>query len=301
MSNVHKNASNSSINQDVSATTRNLLKSISGKLRMIWSKQDMKSKEIMLPSSSISWRVKANKVNLMDKVACKWEDNSHTITRTKVVKWTTARWTWEAAAKEVEEDSNVDAEEADKETVVEVNTGTRITDSQVAHNNSDMVNSKSPWEWWVMVWTHLLRWPQVRLQWCLHNNSQWWWTKVNNLHNSNSQPSKTPCSFLKSTLRNLINSRVMKETTLLVTISTCLSCRPSVKNLPQPLPVCFLMSQLSISNSCFPKTNTSSLKPERLTTFLFRVRTNSSNLKCRASPRWISESHEIASESKQLY
>lgn len=35
MSNVHKNASNSLINQDASATTRSLLRSISGKLRMI--------------------------------------------------------------------------------------------------------------------------------------------------------------------------------------------------------------------------------------------------------------------------
>jgi len=54
MSNVHKNASNSLTNQDASAITRSLLRSISGKLRMIWSKQDTRNKEITSPNSLIS-------------------------------------------------------------------------------------------------------------------------------------------------------------------------------------------------------------------------------------------------------
>jgi len=295
MSNVHKNASNSSINQDASATTRSHLRSISGKPRMIWNKQDMRNRETMLPNSSTLSSLKANKVKDTDKAVCQWVDNSHSTTRTKV-RWTTDRWTWEAA-KEAE-DSNVDVEEAAKTT--EVETTTRMVETEVAHNSSkDMVKTKSPWEWWDKEWTN--KWPPDKHQWCLHNNSPWVCQWVdNNLHNSNSQPSKTPCNFLRSTLRNLINSRVTRETTSLETISTCQSCRPSVKNLPQPLPVCFLMSQLSISSSCFPKTNTSYPKPERPTTFLFRARTSNRLKVCnKPSPRWDNES--LDPECKLLY
>jgi len=300
MSNVHKNASNSSINQDASVTTRSLLRSISGRLKMIWSKQDTRNKEITSPSSSILSSLKANKVNLMDQVACKWVDNSHTMDKTKVVRWMTARWTWEAAAEVVIEDSKEDAEEADKITVVETN---KIT--EVAHNsNRDTVKTKSPREWWVKVWTNL-RWLQDNHQWCLDSNSQWVkWTQYSNLHSSNNRLSKTPCNFLRSMLPNLMHSWVMREITLLETISICQLCRPSVKNLPQPLPVCFLMRQLSISSSCFPKTNTSSPRPERPTNFLFRARTNSSKKVDSNNPflKWDnSESHELEPESKLLY
>jgi len=232
----------------------------------------------------------------MDKVACKWVDNSHTMDRTKVVRWMTAKWTWEAAKEVAEDSTEEDAEEADKTTVVETNTGTRTVETEVVHNNNrDTAKTRSPWEWW-----DNLRWLQDKHQWCLHNNSQWVWTKDNNLHNSNSQPSKMPCNFLRSTLRNLISSRVTKETTLLETTFTCQSCRPSVKNLPQPLPVCFSMSQLSTSSSCFPKTNTLSLRQERPMSFLFRARTNSSKKVNKPFLRWdSSESHEL--ECKLFY
>jgi len=246
----------------------------------------------------------------MDKVACKWVDNNHTMDKTKVVRWMTARWTWEVAvaAEVVIEDSKEDAEEADKTTVVETNTGTRMVETEVANNsNREEDTTRSPWEWWDnQVWTNL-RWLQDKHQWCLHNNSPWvQWTQDNNLHNSSSSnnqqlPSKTPCNFLRSTLRNLINFRVMRETTLLETISTCQLCRLSVKNLPQPLPVCFLMSQLSISSSCFPKTNTSSPRPERPTNFLLRARTNRKKDSNRKSLKWDSESHELEPESNLLY
>jgi len=98
----------------------------------------------------------------------------------------------------------------------------------------------------------------------------------------------------------------MRETTLLETISTCQLCRLSVKNLPQPLPVCFLMRQLSISSSCFLKTNTSSPRPERPTNFLSRARTNNSKKVASNNPflKWDnSESHELElePESKLLY
>lgn len=45
------------------------------------------------------------------------------------------------------EDSKEDAEEADKTTVVEVNTGTRMVETEVANNsNREEDTTRSPWE-----------------------------------------------------------------------------------------------------------------------------------------------------------
>lgn len=177
--------------------------------------------------------------------------------------------------------SNVDVEEVDK--VAEVAT-TRTLINQEAHNNKG-----TRWDqtrWWATVWTKTNRWTQASSnRWCLSSR---WWCNSRTL-NSNRCLSRTPYSFLKSMLRNLINFREMRETTLLVTTSTCQLCRPLVRNSPQPSLVCFLTNQPSTSSSCFLKTSTLSQKPERLMTFLFRASNNSSKLKCRASHRWTNE------------
>lgn len=273
-SNRPRNVFSSLTNQDASATIKNHSRLISGKLKMNWFKLDMRNKEITSLNSSTLSRIKANKDKQLDKVVSKWVNNNLTTTSHNLVNLMMVSKTKEVEWEEAE--ACVDVEEAAKIEAA-ANTGIRI----MANSNSSKNHMARKCQVSIICnqeWTTANKWQVTNHRtWCHNNNSnslKWW--IINRCRCNN----KELCSFHRSTQMISINFKVMKETTLLETTSTCLSCKPLVKNLPQPLLVCFLMSQLLISSFCLLKTNTSFQRLAKLMNFSFRASNNNSRPKC---------------------
>lgn len=115
-------------------------------------------------------------------------------------------------------------------------------------NNSSSNSSRCQWAW-------------VKITSRCHNSSNPFsrsWCQINS--RCRCQLNKRWCNFLKWMLPNLIHSKVMTETTSSVTTFTRLSMPRTVKSTLQPLLVCSLMKQLSITSCFWPRTSTSKVR-----------------------------------------